>query len=73
MSFYVGPRVPNVVRRLSRSILMNSLDVAGESTDPGSGGGTPGSTSGGGDVHVRSYYRRDGTYVQAHTRSRPRN
>lgn len=26
----------------------------------------------GGAVHVRGYYRRDGTYVRPHTRSRPR-
>lgn len=28
--------------------------------------------SGSGRVHVRGYYRRDGTYVRPHTRSRPR-
>ena len=30
-----------------------------------------GSYSGGGDVHVRGYTRKDGTYVQPHTRHRP--
>lgn len=29
------------------------------------------SSSGSGSVHVRGYYRRDGTYVRPHTRSRP--
>jgi hypothetical protein len=34
---------------------------------------TPGrSTSSSGSVHVRGYYRKDGTYVRPHTRSRPR-
>jgi hypothetical protein len=28
-------------------------------------------TNAGGDVHVRGYYRSDGTYVRPHTRSRP--
>lgn len=28
--------------------------------------------SSGGPVHVRGYYRRDGTHVRPHTRSRPR-
>lgn len=32
----------------------------------------PSSTSGGGRVYVRGYTRRDGTYVQPHTRSSPR-
>ncbi len=31
-----------------------------------------GGDSGGGSVHVRGYYRRDGTYVRPHTRHRPR-
>lgn len=31
-----------------------------------------GSSSSGGRVYVRGYYRKDGTYVQGHTRSRPR-
>lgn len=31
-----------------------------------------GTTSSGGRVYVRGYYRKDGTYVQAHTRSRPK-
>lgn len=31
-----------------------------------------GPTSTGGPVYVRGYYRRDGTYVRPHTRSRPR-
>ena len=35
------------------------------------GGGSSASPSGGGSVHVRGYYRRDGTYVRPHTRSRP--
>jgi hypothetical protein len=34
------------------------------------GGGSP--TRQSGPVYVRGYYRRDGTYVRAHTRSRPR-
>jgi hypothetical protein len=34
------------------------------------GGG--GSRGGRGDVHVRGYRRRDGTYVHPHTRHRPR-
>jgi endonuclease YncB( thermonuclease family) len=29
-------------------------------------------SSGGGTVHVKGYYRKDGTYVRPHTRSRPR-
>lgn len=29
-------------------------------------------SSGSGEVHVKGYYRKDGTYVQPHTRSRPR-
>jgi hypothetical protein len=29
-------------------------------------------STGSGTVHVRGYYRRDGTYVRPHTRSRPR-
>lgn len=33
---------------------------------------SPPSYSGGGSVHVRGYYRKDGTYVRPHTRSRPR-
>jgi hypothetical protein len=33
---------------------------------------TPPSYSGGGTVHVRGYYRKDGTYVRPHTRSAPR-
>lgn len=36
----------------------------------GSYGYTP-APSGGGPVHVRGYYRRDGTYVRPHTRRRP--
>lgn len=31
-----------------------------------------GSSSSGGRVYVRGYYRKDGTYVRGHTRSRPR-
>lgn len=34
-------------------------------------GGSSASPSTGGSVHVRGYYRRDGTYVRPHTRSRP--
>jgi hypothetical protein len=34
-------------------------------------GGSAASPSTGGSVHVRGYYRRDGTYVRPHTRSRP--
>lgn len=34
--------------------------------------GTPPSTGGSGTVHVRGYYRRDGTYVRPHTRRAPR-
>lgn len=30
-----------------------------------------GKRGGGGDVSVKGYYRKDGTYVQPHTRSRP--
>lgn len=30
-----------------------------------------GGKRGGGDVSVRGYFRKDGTYVQPHTRSRP--
>lgn len=36
------------------------------------GGGGSYTGSAGGPVHVRGYYRRDGTYVRSHTRSRPR-
>jgi len=35
-------------------------------------GGFVGSSPGGGPVHVRGYYRKDGTYVRPHTRSLPR-
>jgi hypothetical protein len=34
-------------------------------------GGSSASPGTGGPVHVRGYYRRDGTYVRPHTRSRP--
>lgn len=34
--------------------------------------GSSGKSSGGGGVHVKGYTRKDGTYVPAHTRSRPR-
>jgi hypothetical protein len=34
-------------------------------------GGSSASPGTGGSVHVRGYYRRDGTYVRPHTRSRP--
>lgn len=34
-------------------------------------GGSSASPSTGGSVHVRGYYRKDGTYVRPHTRSRP--
>jgi hypothetical protein len=43
---------------------------APEPTPPANSGATSGAT--GGSVHVRGYYRRDGTYVQPHTRSAPR-
>lgn len=33
---------------------------------------SPGSSSSGGTVSVRGYYRKDGTYVRPHTRSAPR-
>ncbi len=33
---------------------------------------SPSGGSPGGDVYVRGYYRKDGTYVQSHTRSKPR-
>ena len=39
---------------------------AGNHTSSGYNSGT------GGSVYVRGYYRKDGTYVRAHTRSRPR-
>jgi hypothetical protein len=34
---------------------------------------SPPASTGSGSVHVRGYYRRDGTYVRPHTRSRPRS
>lgn len=34
-------------------------------------GDSPSSTSNGGSVYVRGYYRKDGTYVHSYTRSRP--
>lgn len=42
---------------------------APRSADPGY---TPQSSGSSGPVHVRGYYRRDGTYVHPHTRRRPR-
>ncbi|MFA7482973.1 MAG: hypothetical protein WC314_20865 [Vulcanimicrobiota bacterium] len=47
---------------------------AGSSYSTYSGGSyssSGGSSSAGGPVHVRGYYRKDGTYVRSHTRSRP--
>lgn len=35
-------------------------------------GGSTRDCSSGGEVHVRGYYRRDGTYVHPHTRHAPR-
>lgn len=44
-----------------------------DTTSPPSGSDYAASSgSSGGDVYVRGYYRRDGTYVHPHTRSRPR-
>jgi hypothetical protein len=46
--------------------------VPADSADaPRSSGGSSASSGTGGSVHVRGYYRRDGTYVRPHTRSRP--
>lgn len=46
--------------------------VLGDSAKPQPpSGGSSAMPSTGGSVHVRGYYRRDGTYVRPHTRSRP--
>lgn len=45
---------------------------SGDSDSSYSGYGSGGSDSRGGPVRVRSYYRRNGTFVRSHTRSAPR-
>lgn len=55
--------------RIPASIAVIPADSA--HTRHPSSGGSSASPSSGGSVHVRGYYRRDGTYVRPHTRSRP--
>jgi len=44
-----------------------------ESSTPGRDYSSPGqSTKGGGEVKVKGYYRKDGTYIRPHTRSAPK-
>jgi endonuclease YncB( thermonuclease family) len=41
-------------------------------SSPSSGSTSSGSSSAGKEVHVKGYYRKDGTYVRPHTRSAPK-
>lgn len=64
-----GPRY--VVTRTERAPFREAVEpgkpqVGGPAFDARTYGGS------GGAVRVRGYYRRDGTYVRPHTRSRPR-
>jgi hypothetical protein len=63
VAFYVQPGTP------SRSLAATDSGKISES--PSSTGGAVAPAGAGGSVHVRGYYRRDGTYVRPHTRSRP--
>lgn len=60
-----GQRLPAPTRTPVPAVRPDSADArrpTGESSA---------SPNSGGSVHVRGYYRRDGTYVRPHTRSRP--
>jgi hypothetical protein len=45
--------------------------ISDDDSDDSDDGSYAGGYSGGGDVRVRGYTRKDGTYVAPHTRSRP--
>jgi hypothetical protein len=66
VAFYVKPGT--LPRSLTQAAGRDSTTI---SRSPSSTGGAVAPTGSGGSVHVRGYYRRDGTYVRPHTRSRP--
>ena len=70
----VGKATIETTARPTGAAATGSAATATSDTGRSDGVGTTssGSTGSTGDVHVKGYYRKDGKYVQPHTRSRPR-